>query len=173
MTTTDNNKEHKVETHGWWVVSRPYRVMAELIVFSLLSLIIVAYVISRASDLPTYRFFMFNPIYVIGAFSGALGGSDRSLLLFWQRKSYNMLRSDYWKHATPFYIGILFGFLSTLVLQSGLKVIGIPNNINDAGALSFISMICVLSGLFADRAEKKFLTVFDSSFIEKKRRENN
>jgi hypothetical protein len=170
MNDTELDKECKIATHGWWVTSRPYRVMAELIIFSLISLILVMYVLSRTTDSQSYRFFGVNPIYIIGSFSGALGGLARSLIIFWKRKSYNMLRSDYWKHATPFYIGVLFGFLSTLVLQSSLKVIGVSNNISDSGGLSFVSMICLLSGLFADRAERKFLSIFDNT-LDSERKE--
>ncbi len=155
--------EFRVETHGWWATSRPYRVMGELVAFSLISLVAVVFVLSRTADDPSYRLWGLKPLYVISVLSGGIGGAARGLLVFWQRDNYNMLKSDYWKHATPFYIGLLFGFLVVLVLQSGLKVVGVPRDAMDPGGLSFLAAICLLSGLFADKAELKFMSIFNSS----------
>jgi len=165
-----DDKEHEVASDGWWVTSRPYRVVTELILLSVISLSILIYMLSRASDLQSYRFFGVNPIYIIGVFSGSLGGLARSFIKFLKREgSYNMKRSDYWKHVIPFYIGSLFGFVLTLVIQSGLKLLSAPTNISDAGGLSFLSMICLLSGLFADRTERKLLALFDRTFEAKEK----
>ena len=158
---TQADAEENLNT--WWATSRPYRVMAELVAFSLVALALLAYILSEASDDPEFRFLSIQPLYAVGIFAGAVGGAARGRLLFWRRRSYEFKKKDYWKHALPLYIGTVFGFLMTLVFQSTLKVVGVTSSIGDSGGLSFVAMVCMLCGLFADRAERKFLKTFDRS----------
>ena len=86
---------------------------------------------------------------------------------FWKRTSFNLMKRDYWKHALPFYIGVLFGFLMVLVIQTTFKVFGVDHTSADTGGLSFLAMVCMFSGLFTDKAEsifsKKFSDVEDKN----------
>lgn len=160
----DREQEDRLITHGWWVTSRPYRVMAELLLLSVISLAFVTYLLSRVEDQENYRIMDINPVYLIGIFSGGLGGAARSLIQFWNRTTYNMGRSDYWKHATPFYLGLIFGFLSILIIQSGLKLLDVPSISNTPNSLSFIALLSALCGLFSDKAERRLLSAFDKAF---------
>ena len=156
----NSDQENNLKTHSWWVVSRPYRVAGELVFYSIILLGFLLYVLSKATDDSSFRMLQIQPIYWVGIFAGGLGGCARGLLDFWRRESFNLSKKDYWKHALPFYVGVLFGFLMVLVMQATLKVVGVPHNVADSGGLSFLAMVCMFSGLFADSAEKHFIERF-------------
>lgn len=165
---TENDKEVSLCTHHWWTVSRPYRVKWELLFYSILCIIVLAYILSKVHDDSSFRLFGIRPIFLVGVFSGGLGGCARGWLDFWRRTNYNLLKKDYWKHTTPFYIGGIFGFVMILVVQTMLKGVGASNGATyDSGTLAFMAMVCIFSGLFANRAEKMFLRRFEDT--EKKK----
>jgi len=155
------NEEITIRTHGWWAFTRPYRALAMLMSYTAICLCPLVIVLSKTADIGGYKVFgIVNPIYIVGLLSGGLGGCVRGLIDFRRKDSHDFRRSDYWKHLLPVSIGCVFGFVMILTLHSTLKVISIPHNINDPGGLSFLSMICFLSGLFADKAEMKLLKTF-------------
>ena len=136
--------------------------MGELVFYSLILLELLVFILSKTEDDSKFRLLQINPIYWVGILAGGLGGCARGLLDFWRRNSFDLSKKDYWKHALPFYVGVLFGFLMVLIIQATLKVVGVSHNIADSGGLSFLAMVCMLSGLFADRTEKHFIERFKS-----------
>ena len=165
---SENDKEVSLCTDHWWTVSRPYRVKWELLFYSMLCIIVLAYILSKVHDDSSFRLFGIRPIFWVGVFSGGLGGCARGWLDFWRRTNYNLLKKDYWKHTTPFYIGGIFGFVMILVVQTMLKGVGASNGTAyDSGTLAFMAMVCIFSGLFANRAEQMFLRRFEDT--EKKK----
>lgn len=154
-------KEITLQDSDWWTVSRPYRVMGELVIYSLVCLVLLVIVLSRSMDNLQYRLWGIQPIFWVGVFAGGLGGCARGLLDFWRRHSFNLMKRDYWKHALPFYIGLVFGLLMVLVVQTTFKVFGVDTSASDSGGLSFLAMICMFSGMFTDRAERIFMRRFE------------
>lgn len=135
--------------------------MGELVFYSLICLVILVFVLSRSMDDPQYRLWGIQPIFWVGILAGGLGGCARGLLDFWRRNSFNLMKSDYWKHALPFYIGLVFGLLMVLVIQTTFKVFGVGSSVSDTGGLSFLAMVCMFAGMFTDRAESIFMRRFE------------
>ena len=158
----NDEPENNLKISEWWTVSRPYRVMGELVLYSAICLGSLMLILSKVGDGQSYRFFDIQPIYWVGILAGGLGGCTRGLIDFWRRTSFNLMKRDYWKHALPFYIGTLFGFLMVLVIQTTFKVFSVEHSGADVGGLSFLAMVCMFSGLFTDKAE----SIFSKKFSE-------
>ncbi len=155
------DREVTLRDADWWTVSRPYRVTGELVIYSIICLVVLIFVLSRSMDDPQYRLIGVQPIFWVGVLAGGLGGCARGLLDFWRRTSFNLMKRDYWKHALPFYIGLVFGLLMVLVIQTTFKVFGVSNSVPDTDGLSFLAMVCMFSGMFTGRAESIFSRRFE------------
>ena len=165
---TEDDKKLSLCTHGWWTVSRPYRVKWELLFYSILCIIVLAYILSKVHDDSSFQLFGIRPIFWVGVFSGGLCGCARGWLDFWRRTNYNLLKKDYWRHTTPFYIGAIFGFVMILVVQTMLKGVSASSGaVDDSGTLAFMAMVCMFSGLFTKRAEEMFLRRFEDTAKKK------
>lgn len=150
-------QEDILKKRNAWKASRPYRIAGELVFYSIVCLGLLVFILSKTSDQKGYIFLDIQPIYWVGLLAGGLGGCARGLVDFWRRTSYDLDKLDYWKHALPFYIGVLFGFLMVLVIQTTFSVFGVEQSGAESGGLSFLAMVCMLAGLFTDRTESLLL----------------